>query len=148
MICTGPAILRSTWAAGAALMGDSRVRTPKKKESKRDSGEGDLNSRPMDHCTGRIARLYSPLLCQLSYPRDWRNAPTWDRTKDLVVNSHSLYQRSSEGNVSESARASCSQNISSFRTGSVSRKLEVVIRSYHGECTASHQNCEVKHRWA
>ncbi len=98
MICAGPAILRSTWAAGAALMGDSRVRT-KNKKSKRDSGEGDLNSRPMDHCTGRIARLYSPLLYQLSYPRDWRSAPTWDRTKDLVVNSHSLCQRSSEGTL-------------------------------------------------
>ena len=24
----------------------------------------------------------------------------------------------------------------------------VVIRSYHGESTASHPNCEVKHRWA
>ena len=24
----------------------------------------------------------------------------------------------------------------------------IVIRSYHGESTASHPNCEVKHRWA
>ena len=25
---------------------------------------------------------------------------------------------------------------------------DIVIRSYHGESTASHPNCEVKHRWA
>ena len=26
--------------------------------------------------------------------------------------------------------------------------IALVIRSYHGESTASHPNCEVKHRWA
>ena len=25
---------------------------------------------------------------------------------------------------------------------------DLVIRSYHGESTVSHPNCEVKHRWA
>ena len=28
------------------------------------------------------------------------------------------------------------------------RNRASVIRSYHGESTASHPNCEVKHRWA
>ena len=26
--------------------------------------------------------------------------------------------------------------------------IDIVFRSYHDETTASHQNCEVKHRWA
>ena len=29
-----------------------------------------------------------------------------------------------------------------------SRCRALVLRSYHGESTASHPNCEVKHRWA
>ena len=28
------------------------------------------------------------------------------------------------------------------------RSSDIVFRSYHDETTASHQNCEVKHRWA
>ena len=28
------------------------------------------------------------------------------------------------------------------------RSSDLVFRSYHDETTASHQNCEVKHRWA
>ena len=31
---------------------------------------------------------------------------------------------------------------------SVSKKNQPVLRSYHDESTASHPNCEVKHRWA
>ena len=33
-------------------------------------------------------------------------------------------------------------------TGRGPRRSPTVIRSYHGESTASHPNCEVKHRWA
>ena len=35
-----------------------------------------------------------------------------------------------------------------FQTGVVIFYRDIVIRSYHGESTASHPNCEVKHRWA
>ena len=35
-----------------------------------------------------------------------------------------------------------------FQTGVLLFFKALVIRSYHGESTASHPNCEVKHRWA
>ena len=35
-----------------------------------------------------------------------------------------------------------------FLDGWFARDPTTVIRSYHGESTASHPNCEVKHRWA
>ena len=35
-----------------------------------------------------------------------------------------------------------------FQSGILRVCTALVIRSYHGESTASHPNCEVKHRWA
>ncbi len=35
-----------------------------------------------------------------------------------------------------------------FGNGGIKQYQKVVFRSYHDEPTASHQNCEVKHRWA
>ena len=38
--------------------------------------------------------------------------------------------------------------VAGFPAGASPRCVESVVRSYHDESTASHPNCEVKHRWA
>ena len=38
--------------------------------------------------------------------------------------------------------------VADFPAGASPRCVESVVRSYHDESTASHPNCEVKHRWA
>ena len=53
--------------------------------------------------------MYSTAAGRVVLSADWRKskkgaAPTRDRTEDLVVNSHSLYQRSSGGNQVETGR--------------------------------------------
>ena len=49
--------------------------------------------------------------------------------------------------ISLSGTLLCFCGRETFQAGSLIFFQDFVIRSYHGESTASHQNCEVKHRW-
>ena len=87
---------------------------------------------------------------RLSYDHTTVKAPHPIRTAKLsTVGPDQYFGRGLQGNL-----GCCMSFLSIFSPGTCTshrilvRNREIVIRSYHGESTASHPNCEVKHRWA
>ena len=69
-----------------------------------------------------------------------------DRTRDLALTKRMLCQLSYRGG--EMAGLPRVGPARAARAGLRRANQAFVIRSYQGERTASHQNCEVKHPWA